>query len=690
MTYATAKLEQSSEKYTLVRISCRKNINEDVVSLGGNLYKCSNIFEDVYDFYENDGQYNQVDVTPSSPQEFMFDKSTGELTFYSTNAPSNSRVFIAEFYMYFSSGVDQYIGKDPKDSPLVDLRHWQARIKTTPVLTQTIENITEGILSVSISGMSLVNEDEFFDKYLGYKYSFLDMEVSAWHIIGDSSNINLSFVGYITEISKSIGSIDLTLADIFEKFNRKCILGNVLDIGEDRSTYTGIQPSKKETPFKLYFGRDSSFGTIEHVQVGVSSYGPFRQIDPNECDSAICWNYNPFLATNTNRNYVLGFVLSSGPQNISSTITATNFSGNYCRLTMSASDVDKYSIGDTLKLNTNTGDYWYQVLSVDYNSGYIYIAQNAGLFTTANSIYNSLVTRLDLIIGNAVYWLTEGTHFTTGSDPFSINTTTIYSVKVTLINNLEAALGLTDPINPEEIQLKFKIKPPRNNANHSDILKFLVQELNISINTSSFTTAKSDLDANVIFSIPEKNNNSHQTYLEIIQKLLQSTLGHIYLDSDFFIGYKLFSQPTGGEIIDKDDILDGSFSVSFDYDDLETKIVAFNNGTDRFDPLNYSTTDGELQNNKFFYKKNLSYFELDHFLEDISLRFDEILSLKSNRKILISFSSVSKLFDAKIGDNLILRRSKLPDDETEMNVKIISLIKTPNRVDVVVTDLFGL
>jgi hypothetical protein len=693
MSYSLAKLEQSSEKNILVKMSCRLNLNEYLSLHSGSVYKAENIDEDIYILYYNDVIYNEVNSIPTSSQEYYYNKDTKELYVYGT-APSSTDAYFAEFYIYFSSGHDRYLGSDPINSPNVNLRHWQARITSTPILTQTIRNIVDGVLELSISSMSIANSDEYFDKYLGANYSFMNMIIESWHIIGSVENIAYNFIGYISSISKNKDLINFETYDILQPLNKNCVLGQICKTGINRvSPFINIQPSKKDVPIKVYFGKDSPYRSFQVVTAGATSYGPFRAVDGSSLDSAICYGYSQNISLTTNRSYVLGLAASfgfgDGFQNMSAAITATATSGAYSRLTMSVANAAKFSIGDTPRITTNTGTWDLQIIDINYASGYLFVG-NAGLFATATSVNDSKVMRLEVLMDDTLYFLQQNTHYTIGSGTYPTGFIFLDYVTVTLINNVEGAVGMPRPINPETDEIKFKIKPKTLNQNHSDVLNIILRSLNYPIESSSFATAKTDLVSNAMFSIPFKDSDDYPSYLEVVQRLLSSSLGYIYLNSNFEIGYSIFKTPSSVVEIDDDDIIDGTFSVSFDYNDIESSISAFNEADDRFNPLVKSTIDAISQNNSYFYKIESEESKFSHILENMTVKIDDHVGLKSNRKIKIAFSSASKLFDSKIGDDIVLKRSILPENVTQMQVKIIEITKLPDRVNVVVTDLKGL
>lgn len=691
MTYATAKLERSSFKYSLIKVAGRLNLNDYLVLHSGSVYKAENIDEDIFSLYQNDIEINQVNEIPTGVQEWYYDKPNKIVYVWGT--PSSTDVFIAQFYLNYTNGDSISVGSNP-NTPSVDLRLYESRINSVPVLSQTIKSVVEGVLELSISNMVINNADESFDKYLGANYSFKNMYIECWDIIDSIDNIRYSFIGYISSIEKSGDTVSFSLYDILDQLRKDCVLGLVCKTGTNRvSPFINIAESHIDRPIKVYFGKDSPYRTYPVPTAGATSYGPFRAVDVSSLDNAICYGSSSTLATNTNRSYVLGitasFISGDGFQDMSAAVTATTTSGAYSRLTVSVANAAKFSIGDTPSIVTNTGTHDLQIIDINYASGYIYVP-NVGLFASASAINNSAVMRLEVIMDDTSYFLTRNTHYTVSTGTYPTGYLFLNYVTILLINNVEGALGMPRAINPNTDLIKFKIKPKTANQNHADVLKLLFQSLNFSLNAASFTTAESDLASNVMFSIPFKDQETFPSYIEVIQSILQSSLGYIYLGDNFEVGYSLFKTPTSTTIIDEDDIIDGSFSVSFDYEDIETSIDAYNENDDRFNPLVKSSISATVDNNNYFYKLELEEFKFSHVLEDMTVKIDDHVNLKSNRKIKISFSSASKLFDSKIGDDIVLRRAVLPGNVNEMVVKIIELTKLPNRVDVVVTDLKGL
>jgi hypothetical protein len=71
-------------------------------------------------------------------------------------------------------------------------------------------------------------------------------------------------------------------------------------------------------------------------------------------------------------------------------------------------------------------------------------------------------------------------------------------------------------------------------------------------------------------------------------------------------------------------------------------------------------------------------------------RVDDIKNYLASRQAVYSFKTATKLLDANIGDDITLESDIVLGGSGSVNLKIISLEKSANGVQVEATDLLGL
>jgi hypothetical protein len=178
------KNDQASSKYYLVRMTPRRVINDELVSIGGGKYSCTFDFP-ISHVTLNFTNLNKVSLV-SNPNEWSYDETTKELIIYAT--PSSVNIIVVSYFIFITGGRYRVLNEDPESS-VGELRDWEPILVINPEVGQSIENIIEGKLSVNISSLSIVNDDRSFKKYLTDDDSFNNAAVNIWICLNKNENI---------------------------------------------------------------------------------------------------------------------------------------------------------------------------------------------------------------------------------------------------------------------------------------------------------------------------------------------------------------------------------------------------------------------------------------------------------------------------------------------------------------------
>ena len=222
--FSTIKLNQSSEKFYLIRIVPKRYLNDSLTSIGGCKYSC------VISYYPqklmaSDTVLTQVE-TVSNPGEYSFDESTFTLTVYST--PSSSNILVYYYYLFYTSGRHRVVSEDPEDSNTT-LRDWLPRIKSNPSITSSIENIIEGQFTLNISTLTVINYENELQNTLTNNDSYYHSEIKVWLCLDSVENIQKIYDGRITGIKISDDQAIFDFEDPFSRLQESALMVDTAD-----------------------------------------------------------------------------------------------------------------------------------------------------------------------------------------------------------------------------------------------------------------------------------------------------------------------------------------------------------------------------------------------------------------------------------------------------------------------------
>lgn len=697
--FDTVKYNQSTSRFLLVRLNPCRCLNDLLTDNDDGTYSLTTdlIFNELF---ENGEVINKVAVGTLSPREYYYDEATKELKIYPAGAPSSSHFIIGGYYLFYTTEKERVYYETPTDDTST-LRTWNARIISAPAVKQNIKNVLAGIITIQSSALSLIDYDQEFRNYLTNDDSFNKRPIQIWMCLNDLDNHQIIFDGLTSNINYDNEKVTIEIVDGLSKLLNKAFCGDTEgEVYHLLATNATLDPNKDKTPIPLILSKYSSYSVINDKTL---SGTPFAwSLLTDKLLEASCISYNTSIATSTNRNWGLcrstngffDFALS----NITVSFADLDVPNFTIQLGISLSYKDYFLAGDTFKIYFNTGNtYKYaRVIHADTTEVYgayffITLVLNSVDDVTETepqtiTIYGNNAPTIVVEAEDTLYYpLYERDYTATVVDTTGGNK----YLKITFVNNFEANVGMSVALNPNEHKIFYRVKCPETNLNHSDSLKYLLDQAEINTDTSSFATAKTALDINTFFSIPNQNENDYSNYASYCEQILKSTFGYLYLTDSMNAGYNLFDLPTSGTLVDDIDVLKSSEANSIDYKDLNTSYIVSN-------PYLTYSLDIQLSGpiwsynpdyNSFFTARNdkakylhgvdsLETFE--HVLEtkDYVTRFADIMAFKSERFKTTQFKTSTILLGSSIGEDI-------------NSQKIISIDSNLKDTTIITTDLLG-
>ena len=689
MAFADIKNNQASRKFYLIRLRPSRFVNDDLSAIGGGLYTMTFPYP-IGKVEENGIELTYTSGTPTSGQ-YSYNESTNLLTAYPVSAPGSSNAIVVSYYLFYTGERFRVVTEDPEDTGTTK-RDWLPRIDSSPTITNSVENVLAGKLSINASRLTVINNELEFQNYLTDNDSFYQKEAKVWLCLEDTANIQKVFDGNVIDIGISKGSdgekVTITFDDPLGLLKDPALMG---DDSEHTywtiNDYANLDPNRNNTPIPIYFGRVSRYQLIRDT--AVSGLATAKKIDPTTVPDAVNTNKSDTISTTTNREWgicrtVDGFSdFSFTPSNID------NSAGGYTRLDGSAAQVELFHAGDTFIVNDGGVDRYVRCFYVDRTNNYLYVTKQ-GLLTTGDDVEANDCPVI--IVTNEVdqtYYCEYGRDYTTTTAATAGGN--VY-LKITFTNNFEANHSGLTTLDPGQYRVKYRIKPDTTNAKHGSVLKTLLELAGLTVNTASITAANSALNVNANFSIPGFRESDHRAYYNYIQNILESSLGYIALNNSFEIEYGLFATPSSTTEITDTDILINTFRVEIDYEDIIHQLIAYNPNyasEEATEDPNNSPSVTEISNKAKYLHGINKTVRFVHVLEEMNTRLPSILGYRSNRTVKYIFDSKISQADSIIGDNFLLNKSGLLGNDSTKDIVIVSLKKSPKRTTVIASDLLG-
>ena len=403
-------------------------------------------------------------------------------------------------------------------------------------------------------------------------------------------------------------------------------------------------------------------------------------------------NVSENVTTSTNRTWGVGNALNQA-HSAKNIATVDNAAGGYTVITLTSGDAD-FWIGAQCRI-TGSGTYYVEILNIDYSTGDIYVTKNAGI--TVNDDLETAAGVSAVVVKDktdeTAYYLRPYQDYTTSQ--VSIGGTDFEYLKIDFVNNFESGYGLTT-LDPKNHEVFVLVQPARGTADlndHSKVMQILLEAAGLTVDTSSITQAQTDRDVQANFTVPFKDQNDFQPYTTYAGKLCQSVLGIIRINNSFEAEYKILAAPSGGTTYTFDDILEGSFTIEIDYNDVIYQQVSTNqhyDSTAATRDINASPSF-TINNSRSRHLHEVDkVFNHRHIVEDVNDAGTDLNNIKAHRRCAYRFRTKSLHLDALLGDNAELEIDGLLGTNTARDVVIVGLEKSVDGTTVTCLDLYNL
>lgn len=578
MSY-TDNLQYDSEvESCFVRLSCRLVIpTADFILDSGTRYYVPFSHGPVYELFNRGTEKTEVaSIGALGANKFFYDNDAQRLYFDPGEDITfdAARYMVATFYLFFSD-TEMIWYEDPTDDTTRSVL-WRALVKSQPSFKITIPPKGLGFFPIEPTALSIINDHSL--NYLLGNGSFRRTAVETWHRLGDLStgNIRKRLTGVVgLRIAISEESISFDVVDKSIDFDRQ---------PSDIRTYDGnpaIDPKYHNTPAMKLIGSCGGFDYYAQLTRLLGNDGEF---DPDHAAffEMVNVDYDAEApTTSNNRKFALLYDPNGYHSELSIAGSLRPGGGN---------TFDPTTNAETLGLRAGER-VWFDGAADQYLevAGLTGGALNNVTFTTvptggANQAGNLRRAPFDVyLIKNGVtpYRLYYGRDFTVTTHMSNIT-------GITLGSSAESNVGAAtfDP-NTDAVwcvpagrrnQVTFGGNPvgPASEMKTGDELlyQFLKEDCDLSedeIDYDSISAIAPYVDWQVFIPNPIAQLDDYQPLRQTLDLLLKSLLLRGYFDADGVFTVRAYKPITSSdETVDKEEILDGSFSYEIDYSEVKT------------------------------------------------------------------------------------------------------------------------
>lgn len=638
------------KRFFLITIEGRKYVNNKLTLLSTGVYELDCAEFEFYRLYV-DGVFGAIKTTPivigDSLYTNYYDSLNNKLQIrLNASDLTNKKNFIVHHLIHITNSIDIYWNLET-DSPNTRKVIYQSRLNQAPTFGQSQENNLNGVLSFSASTITLDNHDQFFNKFFTDDDSFKGGEIKAWRCEDTPANKRLVYKGTISRIECD-DEISFTSEDFLNRLDK---------VIYSRGTYTNSIASgrNQDTPnqqklIKIckVFGRSSSFG---YKYETATSEINIKSLDPAKMPEAYCVDYDSTLSTSVNRTWETGLIEDrDGLEEsylVDNAFIAGTGAGAYALVIQlqNQADHNQFSVGDTFEVGS--GKYG-RVTDV-YANG-IYVTPYTLSVSNGEAMKVNKVSALVLVTAGQTIYLHYKKDYTIVTPSGDL------PIAVILNNNFEANYSLTDPLDPASDQIYFKLRNKANRASYShgaQIKKLLLTEFDSSeINSTSFDDADVALDLDLCYMMPLLDDD-FPNKRDLLEKLLISSFGYLYLDDQLKISYGNFKKPVPTQAITDVEIKKDSISHSIDYEDVHQSV--------HFTSTEFTDSITLESDQASFLHKTNKQKDYEHLCDIVSI-VKPIAHFKNITKILTMKKTISQLsaleYPLRIGDERNINSSK--------------------------------
>lgn len=732
MTFASASVEATSERFMLVEMRPRKYVSAGT-SIGGNDYTWTLTVDEVYAV-----EVNGVTISGAS-----WSYTGGLLTVNSaTNLASVSNFVIIETRVYLTGTKirDTTAGVSGLQSTI-----WLPYILKYPEWSQSARNITEGVFTIASTTLEVISDDRWIQNRLSTVDSWYRTPVYVWLCIDSLDNNRLVFNGEVSSLSIRNNIVAFEIADAFQALNKTATFGTQAQaFSIDGGAYSAtVYPADQNKPIPLIIGKTSPMNIAPGYRIS-EAYGTPAAVDMYHPTGGLkCVPITNNIGTATSLDYLVGRMVGTDFKYITFGTIARAYE-HYLTKTVyaDANEVIVYSqllylhcsafdgeIGDFIPV----GSLEYYVCAKgafshagnDYN---VALQQYRYFFTDADTTTSGAVVVASLGLSDGVIpsigvWI-EGdspasyqlsapaggfgsynifglAKYNGRSVSFSPSLGTPYTLGGQSITHVYLTITSTDIsyVSDPDLPGKFEFKcrfSPGTELTHSEAMEFVCKSAGLTVDATTFSAADTDLVANVVMASPSVDSNGYGKYLDLTQSIAKSTLGLLTVNEDREVEYAIIGDPDAATSIgtrNTVNMLEGDSSTRVDYQDIYSEYIFDNpqyRGLEALNPAGPGPVTIVTVNKAKYLHKSDRAKTITHVLEDVTNRKEAIASYLSEPNIEYSFSTSSEDLNSNIGDVVTIENNIIADTVTTKKSMIVAIDATGSKTRIKTNELRGL
>jgi hypothetical protein len=706
--YSELSLLESSERFYLCRIAGLRYVGESLTDLGGNLYTCKlnderplTVFRGPYKSGFGTGLdrefFTKVNTTPTNDKEYQIIYDS--IYFYSIK---NADTICLSFELYFSSkdGIDTYSDPYSKTGNVV---FWRNNILKAPTISESIENISSGLLTINTSTLEIENTDEFFSSFNNQEYSFFRQTIELWSCIDTVENIKKLFKGIITDINQKNDSVSFKLSDFLGSLDTTYTTVRAGDLINLHPQIFNMIDEKRDDFIREFRGScPYQFDRLNYnMNATIRDRINFVTVDLDSMFEGICSDYSTEPTGTNNRVYLGGW----GSEALDS--NGTHELNIDAIISVDPSDYYHIFAGDALIITASGTDYYCIVKrKLAGDTGFRFFCtparDSAGSLLVSTGFYPIKTKEIPCV---GVIGLNEEVSAVTydyflNANEYICADYTNYLSRIILGDNIESNLTTTmERIDPSRHKVVFRTRKNlvQTGSLASDsiinVIKDLLEYAGIEINEDSFEdiadlrkTTLNDVDIPQLADIylPVKDDES---VLKTLERLLRSCFCALYLDDDLKVGIINLEDTTSATDIYEYNIINDSLEQSTRYRDQKSSIKL----VPEFSEFAYGEYQDSLYDNQTFSSKKTYSLLGEEDVREIEIvstypaNINDIVKSQTNFHMNLSLSVEQKFNFLKVGENVTLK--DLKNVPINKKMKVMSITRNNNFCQLELSDI---
>lgn len=688
MSYSTLLLEEGIKSQFLAVIKPRIRIS-DLTLITGTKYSSNFSLGKIIQVKENGVLKTEASSSSLGDGSWYYDSINKKLYFDFSHAIT-SQVIVATYEIYLGT-FDAHWNRLPNDLNS-EVVYWEPLIVKSPQVFQSVSDTLFGFMPSKSSQLIISNATKYLQPFL-YDSSFLDADIDLYHWLKelDENNIKLIFKGICGSVSYNDSQVTITILDrnkIFENEYREKT--GISFFGTDR--FPNLDPDFRNRPIRNVYGVVDGFIPVNIDWVSGT-------ITTSDYRDWVCIADETYLCS----------ISTTVPASPSSTNTRTY-----------VSSVDGFRVGDSIYIyDTDHPGQSTSTLITAIGANYIDHDSITHAAHVNDVVYRSFVGNVKIVRSGVEYTCLYMRDYTELIDSTNKVAGFIFTA------SMESNIGLpttiidsdlvyarvyghknTETINSNPFGLD---STTTNNLTNGIVILYeiLKNHLGLSeneINLTSFQTLQNTTSDELGFAVPKLTSNDFPKYRSLITDIAGSLLLKVFLDNDnkWSIS-KLAPITSTTKTIEDDEILKGSFTYDFKYDDiLSETIVSYAqkevSNKNQISPNSFSSVNALSNLAKYLHNisRQKTFYSL-HFKEsEAQVLANRLSYIFGERQTDVEFKTKNRFFDTTLDNKIEVSRSRMPgfdydiDINRTRNFDVLNTEKSLNNITITMTDQKGI